>query len=115
LTRFADRSFDTATLLMLVHELSRPQQILALREALRVAGRVLIIDAAVPLPRNAGGIGIRFVEATFGHGHDPSFRAFLGAGGIKGLIAGSALPVQIEHQARFWRGCREVVVARPSA
>jgi len=81
LSAFKDRSFDYATLLMLVHELTKPQQSLVLKEALRVARRAIIIDAAAPLPRNAGGTGIRFVESTFGRDHNPNFKAFLGAGG----------------------------------
>jgi ubiquinone/menaquinone biosynthesis C-methylase UbiE len=110
LSGYADRSFDFATLLMLVHELPASQQALVLRGALRVARRVIIIDAAVPLPRNAGGIGIRIVERTFGRDHNPNFRAFLRTGGLSGLLEGSAGPVTLDHRGVFWRNCREVVV-----
>jgi ubiquinone/menaquinone biosynthesis C-methylase UbiE len=110
LSGYADRSFDFATLLMLVHELPASQQALVLRGALRVARRVIIIDAAVPLPRNAGGIGIRIVEGTFGRDHNPNFRAFLGRGGIGGMLGESAGPIAVDHRGVFWRSCREVVV-----
>ena len=111
LSAFTDRSFDYATLLMLIHELASPQQNLALSEALRVARRAIIIDAVAPLPKNAEGIGIRAVEATFGRGHNPNFRAFLKAEGIGGILEESGLPITVEHRAVFWRNCREVVVA----
>jgi ubiquinone/menaquinone biosynthesis C-methylase UbiE len=107
---YADRSFDHATLLMLMHELPRPHQVRVLKEALRVASRIIIIDSAAPLPKNAGGIGIRLVEATFGRDHNPNFKAFLSAAGIVGIIKESALPVNVEHRSVFWRNCREVVV-----
>ncbi|HSA78514.1 MAG TPA: class I SAM-dependent methyltransferase [Nitrospirota bacterium] len=110
LSSFADNSFDCAALLMLVHELSRPHQILALKEALRVASRTIVIDAAVPLPHNAGGIGIRLVEATFGRDHNPNFKVFLASGGIGGLLKDSGLPINVEHRSVFWRNCREVMV-----
>jgi ubiquinone/menaquinone biosynthesis C-methylase UbiE len=110
LSTYPDRSFDYATLLMLVHELPKPKQVRVLNEALRVANRAIIIDAAAPLPRNAGGTGIRLVEATFGRDHNPNFKAFLSAGGIGGIIERSALPVNVEHRSIFWRNCREVVV-----
>jgi ubiquinone/menaquinone biosynthesis C-methylase UbiE len=110
LSAFPDRSFDWATLLMLVHELTRPQQTLALKEALRVAGRTIIIDSVSPLPKSAGGIGIRLVEATFGRDHNPNFKAFLAGAGIGGILRDSALPVSVEHRSVFWRNCREVVV-----
>ena len=108
--RFADCSFDYAALLMLMHELPRPQQILVLKDALRVAGRAVIIDSVSPLPKNPGGIGIRVVEATFGHDHNPNFKAFLAGGGIDGILRESALPVSVEYRSIFWRKCREVAV-----
>ena len=112
---YSDRSFDYATLLMLVHELPRIQQVRVLREALRVASRIIVIDAVSPLPKNAGGIGIRFVEATFGHGHTPHFKAFLKGAGIGGMLRDSRRSVSVEHRSVFWRRCREVVVVRGSA
>jgi ubiquinone/menaquinone biosynthesis C-methylase UbiE len=110
LSAYSDRSFDYATLLMLIHELPKPQQVRVLDEALRVAGRIIIIDAAAPLPKNAEGIGIRLVEATFGRDHNPNFKAFLGAAGIGGVLKESALSVNVEHRSVFLRNCREVVV-----
>ncbi len=110
LSAYSNFSFDYAALLMLMHELTRPQQILVLREALRVARKAIIIDSVVPLPMNAGGIGIRLVEATFGRDHNPNFKAFLSAGGIGGILKEFALPTHVLHRSVFWRKCREVVV-----
>lgn len=110
LSAFGDHSFDYATMLMIMHELSRSQQIRVLTETLRVANKCIIIDSVVPLPKNAGGIGIRIVEATFGHDHNPNFKAFLANGGIRGMLTGCSLPINIEYTSVFWRNCREVVV-----
>lgn len=107
---FPDHSFDYASVLMLVHELTRPQQVLVLGEAVRVAGRVIIIDSVSPLPKNIRGLGIRAVEATFGRDHHPNFRAFLAGRGITGILEASGLPVSVEHRSVFEHGCREVVV-----
>jgi ubiquinone/menaquinone biosynthesis C-methylase UbiE len=110
LSVFADQSFDCATMLMLVHELARSQQILVLKEALRVARKGIIIDAVAPLPKNVGGLGIRLVEWTFGHDHLHNFKAFVAGGGIRGMLEESALPIQVEHSSVFWRNCRQVVM-----
>ena len=110
LTTFRDHSFDYATMLMLMHELPRAQQISVLKEALRVARKGIIIDAVAPLPKNAEGMGIRIVERTFGHGHNSNFRSFLATGGIHGILKESGLPVKVEHTSVFWRNCREIVV-----
>ncbi len=107
---FPDRSFDYATLLMIVHELTGAQQVLALREALRVAARVIIIDSVSPLPKNVRGLGIRAVEATFGRDHHPNFRAFLAARGLTGILEASGVPVSVEHRSVFEHTCREAVV-----
>jgi ubiquinone/menaquinone biosynthesis C-methylase UbiE len=107
---FGDRSFDYATILLLMHELARIQQVRVLKEALRVAKRVIIIDAISPLPKNLGGIGIRIVEGTFGHEHQGNFKAFLTTGGIAGILKESTLAINVEHRSIFWRNCREAVV-----
>ena len=96
-------------LLMLMHELPRVQQIRVLKEAFRVAGRSIIIDSVSPLPMNAGGIGTRIVEATFGRDHNPNFKAFLASGGIMGILEASGLPMTVTHRSVFFRNCREVI------
>ena len=107
---FEDISFDFATMLMLMHELQRPQQISVLKEALRVARRGIIIDSVVPLPKNAEGIGYRIVEKTIGHEHNPNFKSYLAKGGIRGILQESALPVNIDYSSVFWHKCREIIV-----
>jgi ubiquinone/menaquinone biosynthesis C-methylase UbiE len=110
LNTFGDHSFDYATILFLLHELPIQQQVRVLKEALRVANRGIIIDSVAPLPRNASGIGIRIVEATFGYEHNPDFKAFLASGGIRGILRESGLPIKLEYSSVFWRNCREVAV-----
>jgi ubiquinone/menaquinone biosynthesis C-methylase UbiE len=110
LETFSDRSFDYATMLMLMHELPGPQQVCVLKEAMRVASKGIIIDAVTPLPKNAGGIGIRIIERTFGHDHNPNFKSFINTGGIRRILEESGLPVKVEHSSVFWHNCREIIV-----
>lgn len=110
LSGLGDRSFQHATMLFLMHELPRETQVRVLREALRVAERVIMIDSIAPLPKNAGGLGIRVVEATFGRDHHGHFRSFLAGGGLTGILHVSGLAVATVHRSTFWRNCREVVV-----
>jgi ubiquinone/menaquinone biosynthesis C-methylase UbiE len=110
LAGFEDHSFDYATLLFLMHELPRPQQLRVFGEALRVAERTVIIDSVAPLPKNIGGVGIRIVEAIFGRDHNQHFKNFLATGGIEGLVKDLAFPITVAYQSVFWRRCRQVVV-----
>ena len=45
-----------------------------------------------------------------GRDHHANFKAFLAAGGIRGVLQESGLPISVEHSSVFWRDCREVVV-----
>lgn len=105
-----DHAFDVATILLLVHELPVEERVRVLGEALRVAGSVLLIDAAAPLPWNGGGLGIRAVEYSFGYAHYPHFRDFLARGGIQGLLADCGCAGAVVQRELFWRNCREAVV-----
>lgn len=107
-----DASFDYATVLFLLHELPRDRQAQVLREGLRVARRLVLVDSSAPLPVNGEGIGIRLVESTFGHEHHHHFRSFLARGGIMSIVQDSAIPATLEYRSVFLHGCREVVVLR---
>lgn len=108
LVSIEDHSFDYATVLFLMHELTREQQVRVLSEASRVAGNIIIIDSVVPLPKNFGGRLIRFVEATFGRDHNRNFKSFLANGGINGILESAGLSLTAVNRSVFWRNCREV-------
>lgn len=103
-------SFDIATVLFLLHEIVRDQQILVLNEALRLSRKVIVVDSQTPLPRNLHGLALRIVEASGGAGHYHPFAAYLAAGGIGGILADSRVRASVAERAVFWHGCREMVV-----
>ena len=110
LTSYKNNSFDYATMLVVIHELNTQQQALMLKESLRVAKKLIVIDAVAPLPINTGGLGIRIVEATFGRDHYQNFKNFIASGGIQGTFKASGLPINVEYSSVFWRGCREAIM-----
>jgi SAM-dependent methyltransferase len=110
LAAFAPDTFDFSTLLLLLHEVPREDQISMLNEALRVARKVVIVDSLVPLPRNLHKIALRIVEASGGPGHYRPFAHYLAAGGIGGILADSRIRASLTHRFVFWHGCREMVV-----
>ena len=107
---FADQSFDYATLLLIVHELTRTDQLRVLKEALRVARRCILLDAASPLPRNLVGLEIHLAERVLGRGHLGNFKDYVAGGGISGMLKDLDLPTAIEHSSVFMQKCRQVVV-----
>jgi SAM-dependent methyltransferase len=110
LTDFEPSTFDYATILFTMHELPRQKQIAVLKEALRVALSVIVVDSQVPLPRNLHGIALRLVEASGGPDHYRPFARYLAAGGISGILADSGVKASIAQRSIFWHGCREIVV-----
>jgi len=110
LAKFVPDTFDFTTILFLLHEVPRAEQVAVLNEALRVARKVVIIDSKVPLPRNLHGIALRVVEALGGPEHYRPFADYLAAGGISGILDDSHVGTSVSQRSVFWHGCREMVV-----
>lgn len=110
LTDFEPNMFDFATIILLLHEVSKRVQIAAINEALRVAKKTIIADSLAPLPVNIYGIALRIVEAMGGLRHYGSFADYLETGGIRGILKSSSMRITINHRAVFWHECREMVV-----
>jgi ubiquinone/menaquinone biosynthesis C-methylase UbiE len=108
-------AFDYATVLFLLHELPRQKQVEVLNEALRVAGRVVVVDSQVPLPRNLHGIALRLVEASGGPEHYRPFADYLAGGGLAAILADSGIGAPVTRRSVFWHGCREMVVLEGQA
>ncbi len=109
LAAWGDASFDFAAIAFMMHELRHEQQKRVVREALRVARRVIMVDCAAPLPRNLEAVVLRFVEATFGHDHHANFLGYLARGGLDGIIREISPPVDVAHRSIFEHGCRELL------
>jgi SAM-dependent methyltransferase len=102
--------FNYATVLLLLHELSRDKQVGVLKEALRVAREVIVVDSKAPLPWNLHGVALRMVEVSGGREHYRPFSEYLASGGIPGTLADSRVRTSVVHHSVFWHGCRELVV-----
>jgi len=92
-----DGSFDTATVLMALHEMPQVERLGALRELTRVAERVLVVDFAAPMPHSVHGWFNRSVEFLAGPTHFRGFRDYQRRGGLDPLIAASGLQVAHAH------------------
>ena len=79
-------------------------------EALRLSRRVIAVDSGVPLPRNLHGLALRAVELIGGPGHYGSFRDYLDAGGIGGVLEDSRVSASVRERSVFWHGCRDITI-----
>ncbi len=87
----ADGSFDVATMVLVLHEMPGDARVGVLREAARVARRILCIDYATPLPRSLMGFLFRGLEVAAGREHLRAFREFQAFGGTERIAARAGL------------------------
>ena len=107
---FQDVRFDYSVVSNFIHELTKDQQLKALKEASRIARNIVLLDSNAPLPWNFVGAFKRFFELVFGYDHYSQFRAYLNSGGIMGLLSEADLGMKITHSKVFANGCQLVVV-----
>ncbi len=115
LPQFESDSFDFATILFLLHEITQDQRLRVLNEALRLARTVAVVDSHVPLRKNLPGLAVRVVEALGGPDHYRPFSDYLASGGLSGILEELRIPASVSRRLVFWGGCREMVVLNRGA
>ncbi len=86
-----DDAFDVATMVLVLHEMPADARVGVLREAARVARRVLCLDYSVPLPQSPTGWLFRGLEIAAGAEHFRGFRDFNARGGTAAIAAEAGL------------------------
>jgi len=98
---FRNGSFDFVSVSLALHEKDRASRDAAISEMKRVVkkeGALVFVDFAVPLPRNAYGLLVRFIEFFAGWDHFKCSRDYLRQGGLDALLRKNGL-----HEDK--RGC----------
>jgi SAM-dependent methyltransferase len=86
-----EASFELATLVLVLHEMPAETRPGVLREAARLARRVLCLDYSVPLPRTPLGLLYRGLELAAGLEHFRAFRDFSARGGTEAIALSAGL------------------------
>ena len=86
LTDYGDRCFDSASVVMAVHEMPQAIRLGVLGEVLRVAREAFLVDFRIPMPWNLSGFRNRFLEMTAGRRHFSNFRDYSRRGGLPVLL-----------------------------
>jgi ubiquinone/menaquinone biosynthesis C-methylase UbiE len=74
--------FDTATMVLVLHEMPAAAWTPVLREITRVSRELLCVDFRAPMPWNLAGLRNRFFEMAAGAEHYRAFRDFQRRGGL---------------------------------
>ncbi len=83
---FKQNEFNTVLISMGLHQFPFALGCAVLQEMTNVAGEVIILDYAAPLPDNRAGLITRFFEFLGGHNHNTNFKLYIKNGGIDALI-----------------------------
>lgn len=94
LEMFSDKSFDVATMSLALHQFAPVLYKPILAEMKRVSGRIVIVDYAVPLPRNYAGVGSRIAEFLAGREHNRNFRQYYKMGGLGTILPENGLIIK---------------------
>lgn len=91
LAREPPRRYDVALAVLVVHEIPAAASLPLLREAARLARRVVCVDFWSPMPMNRAGIRCRLLEAMAGREHFQAFRDYGVRGGLPGRAEAAGL------------------------
>jgi len=94
-----DKSFDTALISLALHEMPPESRLPVIREMMRCAGELILVDYASPLPGNYKGRILHFVEFLAGGDHYRGFLSYQAQGGLDRLMEEAGLRSQGESFA----------------
>jgi len=108
LLMFAENDFDVAIMSLALHQFSPEIYSPILNEMKRVARKIIIVDYAVPLPKNYTGIGSRVAEFLAGKEHNKNFKQYCQHGGLNSILPNNNL--QIDYSEKFGKDAFQLVV-----
>jgi SAM-dependent methyltransferase len=110
LSLYQDRVFDYAVLSFTIHEMPQDIRVPVLREAMRIANVVIIVDYMIPMPVNRIGlINLRY-EFIAGYDHFRNFLNYRHNRGLDGLL--EKVELTIEEETTEYQGGSRIVKAK---
>ena len=94
LEKFSKKEFNVAMMSLALHQFSPEMYAPILEEMKRISKRIIILDYAVPLPKNYVGRGSRWAEFMAGREHYRNFRKFYKNGGLNSILAENGLTIE---------------------
>lgn len=110
LKSFKNNEFDIAIMSLALHQFSHELHAPILNEMKRVARKIIIVDYAVPLPKNYTGFGSRVAEFLAGKEHNRNFKSFYKLGGLNEILKSNNL--KIEKSKLMGKGAFRMVICK---
>ncbi len=110
LSMFKPNSFDLAVMTLALHQFPSDLHAAILTEMKRVAARIIIVDYAVPLPKNYAGFGSKIAEFLAGKEHNRNFKQYYRKGGLNNILTENGFTIQ--KSASFGKDAFQLVVCK---
>jgi len=110
LSSFYSQTFDAAILSMALHQFSPELHQPILSEIKKIAKRIVILDYAIPLPKNYAGVASKVAEFLAGKEHHRNFKSYAKMGGLDAIL--SSNDFKIHKSKRIGKGAFQLVVAQ---
>ncbi|WP_372652996.1 class I SAM-dependent methyltransferase [Draconibacterium sp.] len=98
LSMFYQQKFDVAILSMALHQFDPDLHKIILDELKKVAEKIVVLDYAVPLPKNYVGVGSKVAEFLAGIEHNRNFKSYTKAGGLTTILPANGFLI---HRSKF--------------
>lgn len=109
LSVFQDNTYDFAILSLALHQFSPDLYRPILSEIKRIAKTLILLDYAVPLPKNYVGFGSKVAEFLAGREHNRNFNEYCKLGGLNRILPANNL--QIKKSRFLAKGAFQLAVA----
>ncbi|WP_303922012.1 class I SAM-dependent methyltransferase [Draconibacterium sediminis] len=113
LSMFYQQKFDVAILSMALHQFEPGLYKVILAEVKKVAEKIVVLDYAVPLPKNYVGVGSKVAEFLAGVEHNRNFKSYSKAGGLSTILPANGFV--IKRSKLMGKGAFQLVVAQNCA
>lgn len=110
LSIFYQQKFDVAILSMALHQFDPQLHAVILGEVEKVAGKIVVLDYAVPLPKNYVGGGSKVAEFLAGIEHNRNFKSYTQVGGLATILPENRFT--IKRSKLIGKGAFQLVVAQ---
>ncbi|WP_297096218.1 class I SAM-dependent methyltransferase [uncultured Draconibacterium sp.] len=110
LSPFYQQKFDVAILSMVLHQFDPQLHAVILAETKKVAEKIVVLDYAVPLPKNYVGVGSKVAEFLAGIEHNRNFKSYSKAGGLDVVLPSNGFA--IKRSKLIGKGAFQLVVAQ---
>ena len=109
LSSFYGQKFDVAILSMALHQFDPGLHNVILAEVKKIAEKIIVLDYAVPLPKNYVGVGSKVAEFLAGNDHNKNFKSYSKAGGLNTILPANGFTVK--RSKRIGKEAFHLVVA----